>query len=300
MFVVAIDTGCTKIASAVVDEAGKIHRQDRYTRDVFDKDSTMRVYADIVEGYRQSYPVSAIGLGTGGRIDVKTGKYNFGTTAISGWEDTNIIAELQSLCHLPVAVENDCKAAMIGEGWKGAVKGYDTVLGVLIGTGLGGGYLYHGEMVYGNRYGACEMGHSILYPNGKKCLCGQYGCGEMYCSGTAIWQAYNDRNPATPIGSGYEFFDLYRSGDSVAAYCLDRFCLDLAVLLVSFANLFDPQVILIGGGIADAGEYWWSDMMKYYNLQGATFVQEIPVVASVLGNTAPLMGAAKIAIDLLT
>ena len=301
MYFAAIDTGCTKIASAVVDEHGKFYRKDQYPRELArDKDSTMRVYNEIVQGYSREYPISAVGVGAGGRIDVKTGQYNFGTSASAGWSETNIIAELEALCSLPVAIENDCKIAMVGEGWKGATKGYDTVLGAIIGTGLGGGYLYRGEMVYGSRYGAGEMGHAILYPGGKKCLCGQFGCSEMYCSGTALWTSYNELRPGEEqISSGYEFFELVKEGNPDAKKCLDRFSFDLAVLLVTFANIFDPQVILIGGGIPDTKEHWWESMMGYYMQQGATFVREIPIVTSELGNDAPLLGAAKIAFDLI-
>jgi len=311
MFFTAIDTGCTKIASAVIDENGTIFRKDHYTRENdHDKDSTMQIYGGIVERYRHEYPISAVGVGVGGRVDVNTGMYNFGTAAISGWDGVNIISELQDICSLPVAIENDSKVAIIGECWKGATQGYETVLGVMIGTGLGGGYLYNNEMVYGSRYGAGELGHFILYPDGKKCLCGQYGCAEMYCSGTALWQSYNEMRtfnsmsinetqPLNPISSGYEFFDRLNNGDTDAKKCIDMFSRDLAVSLVSLANLYDPQVILIGGGITDTKEHWWDSMMEYYIQQGAAFVRDIPIIASTLGNDAPLLGAAKIACDLI-
>ena len=300
MYFAAIDTGCTKIASAVIDEFGTIYQKDSFIRkDDFDKNSTMRIYSEIVERYKQSFPIDAVGVGVGGRVDVKTGVFNFGTSAITGWDGANIISELQDISSLPVAIENDSKIAMIGEGWKGAVQGYETVLGVIIGTGLGGGYLYKGEIIYGSRYGAGEIGHFILYPDGKKCLCGQYGCAEMYCSGSALWQSYNELQPDSSISSGYEFFELVKSGNPNAKNCMERFSHDLAVSLVSLANLFDPQVILIGGGIADTREHWWDDMMGHYLQLGATFVRDIPAVPSTLGNDAPLLGAAKIAYDLV-
>jgi glucokinase len=300
MLYVAIDTGITKVASAVVNEEGEILRKDQYPRaNALDKDSTMQLYGEIIKKYNREYPIKSVGIGVGGRIDVKTGKFNFGTSASPGWEDVNVIQELQALSSLPIAIENDCKVAIIGENWKGSTQLNDTVLGVIIGTGLGGGYMYQGEMIYGSRYGAGEVGHTILYPGGKKCLCGQSGCSEMYCSGTAIWQSYNEQKLNAPITSGYEFFDLYRAKDQIAIKCLDKFSYDLAILLVSLGNLFDPQVILIGGGIIDTREYWWDNMLMYYKELSSTFVGELHIVASRLRNDAALLGAAKIALDLV-
>lgn len=303
MNVIAIDTGLTKIAGAVVDKEGRIVEKGRWVRKgngPTPKHDTMDVYREIVQTYKQHYEVAAVGVGAGGRVDVKTGMFNFGTGGPNtGWYGVNIIKEVEEFAECTVAIENDCKAAMIGECWKGATKDYDTVLGAILGTGYGGGYMYLGKMVYGGRYGAGELGHGILYPDGRKCFCGQNGCAEMYCSGTALWQGYNEHVGRAVISTGYEFFKLIEANDSVAKRILDKFSHDLALTLVSYANLFDPEVILVGGGLTDTAQYWWDDMLKYYRQEGIWFVQKIPIVKCALGNDAALLGAAKIALDAL-
>lgn len=294
----AIDTGGTKIAYAVIDENGVIYEKDRCAREGrMDRDYTMQKYGEIIQMHKEKYPIAAVGLGAGGRIDVHTGICNYVCIPNTGWEGTNIVEDLQKICGLPVAIENDCKIALIGEHWKGAVEHYDTILGFFIGTGLGGGYLYQDKMVYGHRYGAGEIGHSILYPNGKKCTCGQMGCAERYISGTALWKNYNEKKEKNRISSGYEFFEKLKNGDCLAEEVLESFAEDLANLLISYANLFDPQVILIGGGIADTQEYWWNKMLEYYHQNGSDFIQSIPIVPAALKNDAALLGAAKIAMD---
>jgi glucokinase len=303
MHVLAIDTGATKIAAAVADEHGNLLEKKRWLRGAFlptPKENAMRIYQEILDDFRLRYDIAAVGLGAGGRVDVHTGKFMFGTGGVgSGWFGVNIIDEMEAIAHCPVAIENDCKVAMVGENWKGVTQGIGCVLGVILGTGIGGGFTYKNEMVYGHRYGAGEVGHMVLYPGGKPCSCGQRGCSEMYCCGTSLWTDYNERVGAARIASGHEFFKLVEKGDPDARAVLSKFAHDLAVLLATCGNLIEPEAFLIGGGLAYTADLWWDAMLEEYRKEAAPFLHAIPILRSKLGNDAALYGGVKIALDRL-
>ena len=303
MHILAMDTGATKFAAAVSDAEGNLLEKRRWLRGEMlptPKDNAMRIYREILDYYKPRYDIAAVGLGAGGRVDVHTGAFMFGTGGVgNGWFGVNIIEEVEDIAGCPVAIENDCKVAMVGENWKGATAGMDCVLGVILGTGIGGGFTYKGEMVYGHRYGAGEVGHMVLYPGGRACSCGQRGCAEMYCCGTALWTGYNARVGERRISSGYEFFQCVEQADPDARAVLDQFTHDLAVLLATCGNLVEPGAFLIGGGLVDTADVWWDQLMREYRREAAEFVREIPIIRSQLGNDAALYGCVKIARDKL-
>ena len=203
-----------------------------------------------------------------------------------------------SYTHLPTAVTNDCRAGLIGEKWKGSAAGYENVTGIILGTGVGGGVIDHHRILEGAFSGFGEIGHMILHPGGRLCTCGQRGCAEQYISGTALWQIYNERSGSASLSSGYEFFGRVQHNDGIALEVLKEFQLDLASCAVSCANLLDPEVILIGGGLADTADYWWDGFTAYCREIGNQHTQNQKLILAARGNDAALLGAARIAFDL--
>ena len=298
MFVVAIDTGATKIAGAVVDENGTILTKTQRPNTGRTGPSIIETYIDIITEFQKDYNITAIGIGAGGRIDPKDGKVLFATDVYKDYIGLAIGSEITKRCSLPTAVDNDCRVAIYGEYWKGAVKGFDDVFGIILGTGVGGGYIHGGKPIYGAAASNGEIGHAILYPNGKPCLCGQRGCVEQYLSGTALWESYNNLSKNKTISSGYEFFELVDNNDEVAKGILDAFIQDLAICSVSIANNISPNAILLGGGLVDTADRWWGRFIDAYKNNGSAHCRGVAVLRAETGNNAALIGAAWIAYNL--
>lgn len=294
--VAAIDTGGTKIVGAAVNEKGAILKEIRVPNTERNGPFLIKTYKELLKTLQKEYEISAIGIGAGGRIDEKTGTVLYAVDIYSDYIGLNIKEIMEAEFNVPVRVTNDCRAAVYGEQWLGAAKDYNQIFGIILGTGVGGGYFHDGVMLDGFRGGCGEIGHVILHGNGRKCLCGQRGCVEQYISGTALWKIYCERKPEAKISSGYEFFDLYRQGDLTAAKILEEFIDDLAVCAVNCANLYDPQIILIGGGLTDTSEFWWAQLLEKYESVGNQHTKKIPLVKVLRGNQAALLGAAKIAL----
>ena len=298
MIAAAIDTGGTKINGAAVDEEGNILKKIRI-------ENTGRTGAFIMDAYRkilreltEAFPIKAVGIGAGGRIDERAGKVLYAVGIYQDYIGLPMKQLLEEEFQLPTAVTNDCRAGLIGEKWKGSAAGYENVTGIILGTGVGGGVIDHHRILEGAFSGFGEIGHMILHPGGRLCTCGQRGCAEQYISGTALWQIYNERSGSASLSSGYEFFGRVQHNDGIALEVLKEFQLDLASCAVSCANLLDPEVILIGGGLADTADYWWDGFTAYYREIGNQHTQNQKLILAARGNDAALLGAARIAFDL--
>jgi len=295
MIVVAIDTGGTKIAGAAVDEDGNILHQLSYPNSGRTGPFILDTYTRIVDEMQKRFPLCAIGIGAGGRIDPTEGTVLFSTDIYKEYVGLHIGRIMSRRCGLPVAVDNDCRVAVYGERWKGAAAGFDDIFGVILGTGVGGGYILEGRPVFGAGKGAGEVGHFILHPDGRRCACGQRGCVEQYLSGTSLWQSYNRRTGGETLSSGYAFFQRLQDDDKAAEEIMDAFVADLALCAVSLSNLLSPQGILFGGGLIDTADRWWSRFESAYGELGNKHCRSTVLLRAATGNNAALLGAAWLA-----
>ncbi|TCL42733.1 ROK family protein [Harryflintia acetispora] len=296
MYSIAIDSGGTKISGAVISDTGEMLEKTRYENTGKSGDFFLDTYRAIIQSFLQKYDVSCIGIGCNGAVDTDKGLVVSCSLNYKNWVGRPIRKELEERFGLPVYLGNDCRAAIAGEEWVGAAKGYKDILGIFVGTGLGGCYIHNGEIVTGSRNAMGEVGHGIMYPGGRPCSCGQRGCAERYVSGTALWTSYNDKAAGERIHSGYEFFELYRQEDARAIEVLNQYIWDFSILLATCAYHFDPDVIVIGGGLIETREYWWDDLLKrYYNIGAPCGDGYVPVLAAQKGNDAALYGAARTA-----
>ncbi|MEG0941766.1 MAG: ROK family protein [Oscillospiraceae bacterium] len=298
MNTIAIDSGGTKIVGAIVDEQGNIIDRVRHKNEEHSGDYIVNTCKEIISQYMSKYQVQAVGLGVNGRIDSDRGVV-MDCTRYDNWEGRHIKEELEQLAGIPVSLNNDCYSAIYGEIWMGAAKNAQSVAGFIIGTGFGGGVYDGGRFIHGASFGAGEFGHQILHRDGLSCFCGQRGCVEKYVSGTGLWEAYNRKIGEEKIHSGYEFFDLLHAGDKSAAEILAAFVEDFATVMVNVANVLNPQVFLIGGGLADTRADWQAPLQKRFRELTGPFLKNTKIVYAERGNDAALLGAAKYALDLL-
>ena len=264
----------------------------------FDLDSMMSLGHELLAG---ASPAAA-GVSFGGPVDYESGTVRL-SHHVPGWENTRLQQILESEFSAPVRVDNDANVAALGEYRFGAGRGYDDLLYVTVSTGVGGGWILNGRPWRGYETMAGEIGHTVVDPNGPLCLCGKRGCVERLASGPYMAQDFLAERGSRGAGAqgsgsgevtGEMVARLAAQGDSVARSVLERGAWALGVAIGNAANLINPRLFVLGGGVTKSGEQWWSTVRR---AAGDTALAEVhfDVVAAALGDDAPLWGAVALA-----
>jgi glucokinase len=264
----------------------------------------------LVAGLAAKHPVSAVGVGAAGYIDADRSTVLFAPNI--AWRDEPLGSELTRLTGLPVTIENDANAAAWGEFRFGAGRDVDDQLMVTVGTGVGGGVISGGHLLRGGYGVGAEIGHLCLVPDGRLCGCGNYGCLEQYGSGSALVRETRE----AAIGTSLLARDLLdrAGGDpqaisgpliTAAAQDGDQFAIEQLRLLgdwlghgiASLVAVLDPAVIVIGGGVSEAGELLLGPIRDSFgrNLTGRGYRPQAEVRRAELGTRAGVIGAADLA-----
>lgn len=292
--VIGIDLGGTKINAGVIDENGEIiKRTHRDTSSASGREDVLNRISETIEEL-WSEDILGIGIGSPGFIDSKEGRVLKIGGNIEDWANTNIRKELNKrFPNISVFVENDANVAALCEDWIGGAKDLKSFIMITLGTGVGGAiYLEKEGLLKGEGYQAAELGHSILYPFGEQCNCGQKGCVEEYISGPAIERIYREKSGKTKNGE-----DIFNDGsDIIAKEVVEQFTRNLAVFLVSLKNIFDPEGVIIGGGIINSKDYWWDDAIKYYK-DFSNDPESMDILPAIYLNDAGMIGAGKAVFD---
>ena len=306
---VGIDVGGTKIAGGVVDEVGKILATARRESPATDTEAIERNIQDLVAELRADHDVQAVGIGAAGFVDSSRSTVMFAPNL--AWRDEPLRADLEKLIDLPVVVENDANAAAWGEFTFGAGEDVQDTLLVTVGTGVGGGIVLNGQLHRGAFGVAAEIGHMRVVPDGRICGCGNKGCWEQYASGSAlvrdtkeqaregslIARSLVDRAGGVESISGPLITAAAQDGDSFAREQLAVLGRWLGEGIASLTAVLDPAVVVIGGGVSEAGDLLLDPIRAHFraNLTGRHFRPELEVRAALLGNKAGMIGAADLA-----
>lgn len=247
--------------------------------------------------------VLGVGLGVPGPVDKNGVVYQ----AVNlGWGNFNLQNEMQELTGFLVKAGNDANVAALGEQWKGGGKGCDDMVFVTLGTGVGGGIIINGKMLVGSGGAGGEIGHIHLEDNETEaCGCGNFGCLEQYASATGITRLANKKLSASDKDSvlrhetvsAKSVFDAVKAGDELAMEVAEEFGEYLGKGLAIIADVSNPKVFVIGGGVSKAGDVLISYVQKYYKKyvfhanRGALFS------LAVLENDAGIYGAAKLILE---
>ena len=258
---IGIDLGGTNIKYGLADQKGKIitSRQCKSPAKESPK-ATMDAIIGCAEELRDhaaklNSQVTVIGVGSPGGIDINTGRVTGTTPNIPGWFGMNIKKSIESALNIECFADNDANLFLLAESVYGAAKGYSHVVGLTVGTGIGGALLLNGEIYRGHGFVGTEVGHMPIIMNGKKCKCGLRGCLETYANTNAIKTRYRKYPGADKSLNTRELFALAKSGDKHANESLDKWCEYLAVGIASTVNLLNPELVLIGGGLAESGRF---------------------------------------------
>lgn len=221
-----------------------------------------------------------------------------------GWDIFNVNDKMSELTNLKVAAANDANVAALGEMWQGGGRGYENVVMVTLGTGVGGGVIVNGHVIAGSNGAGGEIGHIIVNPHEtEKCGCGGHGHLEQYASATGIVRMAKKRlesdNEPTKLRSlaklnAKDIFDLAKAKDKVANELVEDLGMYLGTALSHIAAVVDPQVFVIGGGVSRAGSILIDVIEKYYNENIIFALKDKKFHLAELGNDAGIYGCAKL------
>lgn len=263
---IGIDVGGTETKAGIVDQSGTVlARADRPT-DVQAGTKGILGVAEELLGHasERGIEISCIGIGAAGFINAETGSATFAPNLL--YDDPQIAAAVRAATDLPVALDNDANAAAWGERTFGPAKGSDHLAFLTLGTGIGSGFVVDGRLVRGRMGAAAEFGHTVVEIDGPQCTCGLRGCLEQLASGTAIARLARDAVAEDPTSSILSFASspeeitatevarAARQLDETARAVLRRAGTALGIGLSNVVNVFDPQVIVLGGSVVKAGE----------------------------------------------
>lgn len=303
-YALAIDIGGTKIAAALVNRQGAvIHRHVRATRADLGAPAILQTTREagremLDTAQRYGLRVNAIGIGTGGQVDVDRGLIAYASDTLPGWSGLPLANEVETALKLPTFIDNDVNAVALGEHHYGAGRGFNAVLYVAIGTGVGGALVLGGEIWRGATWSAGEICHLVIaYDGTRRCSCGATGHLEAYTSGPAMTQRYRELSGMREQTDLKAIAAYARQGDSHALRAIAEGAQILGMALGGVLNIFDAEALVIGGGVPEMGELWWTHFetaLRANPMPGPANVQLRPAE---LGTDAALAGAAWLAFN---
>ena len=305
---IGVDLGGTKMAVGVVDSDQKIHFQGREPSTGLSEQKLMDELADELTQAKQARPdVLAAGLGIPATIDFDRGEAIHAVNLTI--TDVPIRGLIQERIGLPVYGETDAHVAALAEHLYGAGRGAQNVVLLTIGTGIGGGLILNGEVYRGSTGAAAELGHIVIEEDGPPCQgnCPNHGCVEALASGTAIAKAGKEaaaRDPDSALGkalaegpiAGRTVTELALAGDRPAREVVAQAGRHIGVALSSLANIFDPDVFVIGGGVSVVGDLLLDPAREELRSRALPPQNERPVKRAQLGPDAGMIGAAAMAL----
>ncbi|OLZ71470.1 sugar kinase [Streptomyces sp. IMTB 2501] len=300
--VIALDVGGTGMKAALVGDDGELlHRARRATGRERGPDAvvaTILGFAAELRAYGAEHlgaPAVAAGIAVPGIVDEEQGVAAY--AANLGWRDVPLRALLTERLGIPVALGHDVRTGGLAEGRIGAGKGADRFLFVPLGTGIAGAIGIDGRVEAGAHGFAGEIGHIVVRPSGTPCPCGQRGCLERYASASAVTEAWAAAC-GDPDADAADCAKAVASGDPNAVRIWQEAVDALADGLVTALTLLDPRTLIIGGGLAEAGEVLFQPLRDAVRRR-VTFQKLPSIVPAALGDTAGCLGAGLLAQDLL-
>lgn len=310
MYYLGVDLGGTNIACAVVTKEG--HLLGKSSIPTALPDSPEAIARRIAECCRLAVEATgctmediiSVGIGTPGIANSQDGIVEYSCNL--DFNNTPLSAMVEELLHKAVYLENDANAAALGEFAAGAGRGSDSLVAITLGTGVGGGVVIHDRLLTGFNFAGAEIGHFVMVQNGEPCSCGRKGCFEAYCSATALIRQtrrameYNPDSlmwklsPTLESVNGRTAFDAMREGDETATEVVRLYTEHLACGLTSIVNIFQPEVLCVGGGICNEGETLLAPVRKIVDREdyARNSKRRTSIVRATLGNDAGIIGAA--------
>lgn len=309
-YYIGIDLGGTNTVSGVVNDeykivgVGKVKTKVKATADEIINGMVESVHLAIKDAEITLDQIEWIGVGTPGIANFDTGYVEYSCNL--AFDHTPVADILEEKLGKKTFIANDADAAAYGEFVAGAARGTKDAIAITLGTGVGGGVIVNGKIRNGFNHAGGELGHMGIVYNGRQCTCGRKGCLETYASATGLINLTKETMQENPNSKMWEIagslenvdgrtaFDAMRADDEAGKKVVEEYINYLAYGLTSFVNIFQPEVLCIGGGICKEGETLLAPLRKIIRKEsyGADKVENTKVVVAELGNDAGIIGAA--------
>lgn len=317
-FVIGIDIGGTNLVSGCVREDGNalLGLASEPTRPEEGADAVLRRLVDLAhfsmeETARLEPTAQFVGAGVGapGPLDTRRGVVLL--TPNLGWRNMPLRQRMAAALNLPTALDNDANCAVLGEWWRGAARGARHAIGITVGTGIGGGLILDGKLYHGASDCAGEVGHVTIDAHGRRCKCGNYGCLEAYASGPAIASRAVEAITAGATSTLPDYvegdlnqltaqtvYEAAQDGDALALEVVRDTAQFLGTGLAGLVNSFNPEVVVVCGGVTLAGERLFEPLRQEIVRRAfRPAVDACRIVAGELVGTAGVYGAARVFLD---
>jgi len=294
--VIGVDVGGTKTLAAVVNRQGEIEEHVVHPTDVSSQEALLAGLDAIVEEAREGREIAALGFGIPSRVDQRTGRAVASVNIpLAGVDFRDRMRERHGL---PVGIDNDANAATIGEWHAGAARGARYVVMLTLGTGVGGGLILDGRPYRGASGVGAELGHIVIGLDGPPCGCGGHGHLESYAAGPVADRAA--RELYGKGSDGHELVERARKAEAGAVEALAEIGRRLGAGIASFVNVFEPELVVVGGGFGTAGELLLGPAREVLAREGLEPARDtVKVVPAQLGFYAGVIGAGMIAFEAL-
>ncbi len=304
---IGIDIGGTKISAGVVDSSGNLIDSSKCSTPAEGGKDLISSVVNLVKELNKKYEIKGIGISIAALISSDYGTI-VGAPNIANLSKLNFANEIKEEFKLPIIIENDANSAMWAEFKFGSAKGLNPVMFFIIGTGVGGGLVIDGKLFKGANGIGAEFGHMCVVPNGLLCGCGAKGCIEQYASGGALIRYANEALLANPDKSeevlsfgegklsGTALTKAAKAGNELALAAFSKQADWLGLACASYSLIIDPQAIIIGGGVVDAGELFLTPVRAAMRKYMPFAESHVPpkIIAAKFGNDAGLIGAADL------
>ena len=312
MYFAGIDIGGMSIKIGLVSLEGKliVSRAIPTNHDLGYEDMVRRSSELISELCKEANistsKIKGIGVGIPGTADSSTG---IATSAVNiGWKNTPVSEEFSKYFDVPIIISNDANCAALGEQKFGSGAGYQNLIFITLGTGVGSGIIIDGKLVEGVSCAGAESGHMVIQVDGELCNCGRCGCWECYASATALIKQTKAAMQANPYSklhavgrkygkvTGRTAFLAAQDGDDVAQSVVDKYIKYVATGLINLANIIHPEAFIIGGGISHEGDYLMKPLQQFMdnNFFASGMYPTVKTICATLGNNAGIIGAAAL------
>ena len=315
MYRIGIDLGGTNIVAGVVNDSHEIISRAKCKTNMPRPASA--IMEDMAKMARQAVAdagltmddIAYVGVGCPGTCNAETGVVEYANNL--RFENVAMRDDLSGLLGKRVYIENDANAAALGEALAGAAKGAQSCVCITLGTGVGGGIIINGKIYGGFNFAGAELGHTVIMVDGEPCTCGRNGCWEAYASATALinqtrraMEAHKDSAMWKIAGSldkvdGRTAFDAMRAGDEVGKAVVDGYINYIACGLINVINIFQPEVLCIGGGICKEGDTLLVPLQAHISKERYSKFSshQTKLCVATLGNDAGIIGAAFLGED---
>lgn len=315
-YYVGVDLGGTNIAAGITDEnfkilvKGSVPTLAQRGADAIAADMAAQVKKLCADIGITTADISGAGISAPGTVNPETGIIEYANNInFKDYPMKKVFSELTGIPEEKIAIGNDANLAAYGEYVAGAGKGKKSLVMITLGTGVGGGVIIDGKMITGFKFGGAELGHMVIVHNGRKCTCGRRGCFEAYCSATALVKLTKEKfvsesdtlmheicgGDVENVG-GKTAFAAMKKGDRAGAEVVGEYIDKLACGIANLINIFQPEILLIGGGVCNEGDHLLKPLFSKldHEIYG-TLNTKVAIAA--LGSDAGIIGAAAASVS---